>query len=537
MALGDIGKYEKLDVLGHGASGIVYLAWDKLLRRHVALKEISLQASDEQRFLEEARVLDRLRHPNIVQVNGVDRIDGHLIIDMEYVKGTNLHECMRRNGKLPVREALSVAVQICEALDFAHQNHTVHRDVKPANVLISNEGVAKIVDFGLAEILGSGSYAGGAGTYAYMAPEDFDEVQRSDFRSDIWSVGVTLYEMLTGTRPFQAIKAKDPFSWKRTVEEDRPAPLREIYPSLPPGLQQIVDRALAKDKAERYQSAGEMALDLSRVLTALGGPVRLCGLAQTDDNASVERSVSVYEDSAISPVGVDVGFSPLEMDFGRVRQGDQKTENMTVRIPGRGKTRGRIVSQPGWVSVIPQSFDRRKQRLILTADAGHLFKPGVYDEELLLELDDRPVSVPLRLTVLPRRRQWADVWWWYMPLLLLNFLPLYSGFTKDSPVSILVSIGLLSTMLFIVAVGADLGFIEKMLPGIAAAIGLGATTGVLWKVFAVGGIQPLTGDAHIIIGSLLSLLVIFQLLTASKWRMWAFVHAISGLCVAVALLR
>jgi len=163
MALGKIGKYEKLDVLGHGVSGIVYLAWDTLLGKHVALKEISLHGADEARFLEEARVLDRLRHPNIVRVNGVDKIDGRFVIDMEYVKGTNLHEYMRRQGKLPPREALGIAVEICDALDFAHRNNTVHRDVKPANVLISNEGVAKIVDFGLAEILGSGSYGSSNG--------------------------------------------------------------------------------------------------------------------------------------------------------------------------------------------------------------------------------------------------------------------------------------------------------------------------------------------------------------------------------------
>ena len=265
MSLGKIGKYEKLDVLGHGASGIVYLAWDSLLGKHVALKEISLQAHDEARFLEEARVLDRLRHENIVRVNGVDKIDGHMIIDMEYVKGTNLHEYMRRRGKLPAREALSIAIQIADALEFAHQNSTVHRDIKPANVLLTSEGVAKIVDFGLAEILGSGSYAGGAGTYAYMAPEDFEEEEKSDRRSDIWAVGVTVYEMLTGQRPFQAAKSKDPFSWKRTIQEDEPVPLAELDSSLPPRLQQVISRALAKNKHDRYQFAGELRDDLKGI--------------------------------------------------------------------------------------------------------------------------------------------------------------------------------------------------------------------------------------------------------------------------------
>ena len=244
--LGKIGKYEKLDVLGHGASGIVYLAWDTMLRKQVALKEINLMAGDEERFLEEARVLDRLRHPNIVQVNGVDRIDGHVIIDMEYVKGPNLQEIMRRQGKLPLDQALSIAIQLCDALHFAHENHIVHRDVKPGNMLISKDGQAKIVDFGLAEILGSGSYAGGAGTYAYMAPEDFEEEERSDHRSDIWSVGVTLYEMLTGKRPFQASKSKDPFAWKRAVDEDQPIALTEIDPSLPRELEQVISKGFGE---------------------------------------------------------------------------------------------------------------------------------------------------------------------------------------------------------------------------------------------------------------------------------------------------
>src|SRR2546421_1891985 len=101
MALGKLGKYERVDVLGHGVSGIVYLAWDTLLKKQVALKEIDIQAADVTRFLEEARVMDRLNHPNIVRVNGVDLIEGHVVIDMEYVKGGNLQQLLRKNGKLP----------------------------------------------------------------------------------------------------------------------------------------------------------------------------------------------------------------------------------------------------------------------------------------------------------------------------------------------------------------------------------------------------------------------------------------------------
>src|SRR5215470_1857325 len=111
MPLGKLGKYERVDVLGHGVSGIVYLAWDTLLKKQVALKEIDLQAADVSRFLEEARVLDRLRHDNIVRVNGVDLLDGRVVIDMEYVKGMNLQEMLRKEGKLPTQDALSIAVQ------------------------------------------------------------------------------------------------------------------------------------------------------------------------------------------------------------------------------------------------------------------------------------------------------------------------------------------------------------------------------------------------------------------------------------------
>ena len=262
MPLENIGKYERLDVLGHGTSGIVYLAKDTLLGKQVALKEISAQGDDKERFLEEARVLDRLRHPNIVQVNSVDEISGRVIIDMEYVRGRNLQEVLRETPTLPVAEAVSVAAQICDGLAYAHSQRTVHRDIKPANILLTRDGTVKLVDFGLAEVLGTHSFAGGAGTYAYMAPEDFHPEEQSDRQSDIWAVGVILYEMLAGRRPFQVQKAKDPFAWKTAIESSPLQPLSALRPEVSPALEAIAARALTRDKSLRYKDAGDMAADL-----------------------------------------------------------------------------------------------------------------------------------------------------------------------------------------------------------------------------------------------------------------------------------
>lgn len=262
MPLERLGKYERLDVLGHGASGIVYLAKDTLLGKQVALKEISAQGDEKERFLEEARVLDRLRHPNIVQVNSVDEIGGRVVIDMEYVKGRNLQEILRETPQLPISQAVSIAVQVCDGLAYAHSQRTVHRDIKPANILLTREGSVKLVDFGLAEVLGTHSFAGGAGTYAYMAPEDFHPEGQSDRQSDIWAVGVILYEMLAGRRPFQVQKAKDPFAWKKAIESDVLTPLADLRPDMPLTLESVVAHAMAREKVDRYREAGEMAADL-----------------------------------------------------------------------------------------------------------------------------------------------------------------------------------------------------------------------------------------------------------------------------------
>lgn len=297
MPLGMLGKYERLDVLGHGVSGIVYLARDTLLNKQVALKEVDIQAGDVRRFLEEARVMDRLRHPNIVRVNGVDRIDGKIVIDMEFVRGENLQNLIRREGRLSPDRALEIAIQVLDALDYAHRMQTVHRDIKPANILIARDGTVKLVDFGLAEILATNAYAGGAGTYAYMAPEDFAEEDRSDHQSDIWAAGVTLYEMLTENRPFQVERVKDPFAWKRALETAAPTPLDAFLQEIPPGLQTVLDRALSRSKRDRFPSAADFRDALRRLQADLPLPRAL------RPPMPVERLDPIANGNSIAPAG------------------------------------------------------------------------------------------------------------------------------------------------------------------------------------------------------------------------------------------
>jgi hypothetical protein len=158
---------------------------------------------------------------------------------------------------------------VLSALQYAHTHRVVHRDIKPANILIGDQGEIKLTDFGLAEALGTGSLAGGGGTYPYMAPEDFAEAADSDDRSDLWSVGVVLYECVTGKRPFSVGRARDPFAWKRAITEETPAPLSQWVTDLPLGLQGVVDRALAKKKEERFANAQEFADALSAFADAL----------------------------------------------------------------------------------------------------------------------------------------------------------------------------------------------------------------------------------------------------------------------------
>ena len=260
-----LGKYEILGELGHGMWP-VYLAQDTLLGKQVALKVITCPEEDRAQLREEARILDRLQalnHPNIVRFHGADFLATEsdtvkLLIATEWVDGRDLRRFLRETGPLSIPAAADIALKILAALQAAHSLHVIHRDVKPANVLIGSDGAVKLTDFGQARTVSTHSFAESRdGTYAYMAPEYFSPEVRTDHRADLWAVGVTFYEMVTGQRPFQVSRgdANDPFVWAEVVKTQTPLPVATYAGDVPEGLETVIRKALTKDPAGRYQTA------------------------------------------------------------------------------------------------------------------------------------------------------------------------------------------------------------------------------------------------------------------------------------------
>jgi TolB-like protein/tetratricopeptide (TPR) repeat protein/predicted Ser/Thr protein kinase len=262
-----VGHYDILKKLGAGGMGEVYLAQDTRLNRWVALKflpeSLCCDAEARARLLREAQAASKLSHPNIVTVYAVEEDKGRDFIAMEYITGLPLTEYTESSGrKLP--EMLTIAVQIVEGLNKAHQTGVVHRDLKPSNILIDSEGRARILDFGLAKIAGAArvtQIGSTVGTAAYMSPEQV-QGQEADQRSDLFSFGVVLYEMIAGCPPF---RGEHPAALMYAITNEEPEPLARYKTGVPEELQRIISKCLAKRPGERYQSAADLASDLRRV--------------------------------------------------------------------------------------------------------------------------------------------------------------------------------------------------------------------------------------------------------------------------------
>ena len=262
-----LGRYEILAELGQGSMGVVYKARDPVLDRVVAIKTINLNlpkdelAEYEARFYQEARAAGGLNHPNIVTIYDIGKSDRIAYMAMEFLEGDELRAILSAGQPLPAAQALDVASQVSEGLAYAHERHIVHRDIKPANVMVVRDGLAKITDFGIARMRTNDvkTMTGMIlGSPKYMSPEQVAG-KRADHRSDLFSLGVVLHEMLTGETPFQADTVHG--LMYQTLNSTPPAPSVR-NPELPEIVDLIVAKALSKNVEERYQSAADMARDL-----------------------------------------------------------------------------------------------------------------------------------------------------------------------------------------------------------------------------------------------------------------------------------
>jgi serine/threonine-protein kinase len=259
-----ISHYQILEKLGEGGMGIVYKAEDTKLRRSVALKflppTILVNEDDRRRFVHEAQASAALSHPNIATVFEIDESGAQTFIALEYIDGQSLAE-MIKSGPLKLDDAIPIAIQLCEGLQAAHEKGIVHRDIKSQNVMVTIKGQVKILDFGLAKLRGVSvvTKAGTTvGTMGYMSPEQL-RGESVDHRTDIWAVGVVLYEMIAGRRPFQG-DYDEAISYQ--IINQQPEPLTAIRTGVPMELERIVSKTLTKDKEGRYQHIDDLLADL-----------------------------------------------------------------------------------------------------------------------------------------------------------------------------------------------------------------------------------------------------------------------------------
>jgi serine/threonine protein kinase len=249
-----LGKYRIIEPLGSGGFGTVYLAEDTWINKRVALKVPHRQNLDFAELLKEPRLLAALGHPNIVTVITAEKQDNVFFIVMEYVPGETLETLIAQRGSLDLMVALDYTAQICNAVEHAHRHNILHRDLRPANVFVTEKGLLKVGDFGTSRVLELAAHGTTViGSPPYMAPEQFEG--RAVFASDLYSIGVTMYQMLTGTLPYDT---PAPADLPRLKRGELVTPPRERNSGIPKVIEDIVMRALSPDIGTRYQHAEDM---------------------------------------------------------------------------------------------------------------------------------------------------------------------------------------------------------------------------------------------------------------------------------------
>ncbi|MCC7010206.1 MAG: serine/threonine protein kinase [Acidobacteria bacterium] len=288
-----IGRYEILELVGRGGMGVLYRAHDPMLERDVALKMMLVDFTNDPaargRFEREAKAVARLQHRNVVTIHELGDAEGAPYIVMEFLSGKDLDALLRSDQPLSLAQKLDIAAQVCDGLAYAHEQGIVHRDIKPGNIRVLEDGTVKILDFGIAKFaVGSATQTGSIlGTPSYMSPEQIMG-QPVDGRADLFSVGVLLYELLSGRKPFAG---DAPTAVVYQIMHVDPPALSELVPDLPDALYAIVDRALQKNPNERYSRASEMAADLQMTKMMLDLPLNQAGASSAEGTGKLHATV------------------------------------------------------------------------------------------------------------------------------------------------------------------------------------------------------------------------------------------------------
>ena len=329
-----LGRYKILGELGRGAMGAVYRALDPLIDREVAIKTLLPNLPEEimeevrERFIREARSAGRLNHPNIVTIFDVGEHEGMAYIAMELLQGHSLLQILKHPQRLAFSTTANLIAQVADALDVAQRFKIVHRDVKPANIMVDSHGRAKLTDFGVAYVPSSTMTQTGTalGSPRYMSPEQVLG-QPIDSRSDIFSLGVVLYEMLSKRTPFEQPQDTTVFALMNRIAGTPHARLRSIDPGIPAAFEHIIDRALAKNPDQRYQRAGEMAKDLRDFRNLQ--PARPTG-SRSATTEEIDDTVPL-DDPRANQVPVDVVRTQLISDIDKFVADYDREEQERIR--------------------------------------------------------------------------------------------------------------------------------------------------------------------------------------------------------------
>ena len=353
-----IGRYEILQEIGRGAMGVVFKGRDPLIGRAVAVKTITSGVAENsdllERFYREARAAGGLQHPNIVTIHELAESDGAPFIVMEYLEGESLEKLIARKPALPLATRVGYVVQACRALDHAHRHGVIHRDVKPANIVVTRDAVVKMVDFGIARLADTSKTQTGTlvGTLAYMSPERI-RGEQADARGDIWALGVVLYELLAYQRPFAG---ENHAALLMSILQNEPPSIRQFLPQCPAALERVILKALHKDEKERYPSMEAFLKKIEEVHASLA--------REGSRGASGEQSRAASESAAQVP-GAESNVQPAQTVLLQAAP-----VSLSMGLPvGPGAI-------PAGATSIGKSGVRRTGKTILTAAAEPASHPG-----------------------------------------------------------------------------------------------------------------------------------------------------------------